>query len=629
MNVKIRKREIGGRTSRRERGDLTVEVEEGAAIVRRYGGAILDGLECVFGWGTVAGLGEGTLLDRFVTDRDEAAFAALVARHGPMVLGVCRRALRDGHDVEDAFQATFLVLARRAGSIRDGDRVGPWLHGVAHRVAVRARADVARRRAREPVGADPDRAEAPPSGGAPPDLRAVLDEELARLPESLRAPLVLCYLEGLTHEEAAGRLRWPVGTVRSRMARARDLLRGRLARRGLAAHGAGLAAALVADPVSAALLDSTVGACLIFVADRAASAASASAGAAALAQGVLNAMTIAKLKALGIAALAGTLALGSAPTLARQFGGAGRAPDAKDDLARSVAKLQAELDESNRRNDQLQKDLQAVKDELDLRKAAPTAGGGPAAAKPSSAPAIGRGSSAGSGTPKASSPMMPGMGMMPGAMGMAGTGGGPGMGGMGGPGMMPGMYGGMGMGGTGVPQKMPNYVMGNQIIVTTPTGDDQVTGYSLETGKPETIRLFPEGGPRRRAIPVVSSSVAAYDLTGPEITRLAVFCGDDGHWHTQDLREPTDRATPVVGPSLVGYGIGRRIYAFSAVAKRWDVLELPEGTKPVFSLGFQWITHEADGHLHVFGAKTGKWADIDLRGKAGAGGESAPKALER
>ena len=183
------------------------------------------------GNGTASPLdGAADLLARFVARRDEAAFAALVARHGPMVLATCRRLLPAGDDADDAFQATFLVLARRAGSVR-AERLAPWLHGVARRVAGRARAVAARRRGRE--GGDlPDVADPPP--GAGPDLRAVIDEELARLPEKYRAPLVLCYLDGLTHLEAADQLGWPVGSVRSRLARGRDRLRGGLSRRGLA-----------------------------------------------------------------------------------------------------------------------------------------------------------------------------------------------------------------------------------------------------------------------------------------------------------------------------------------------------------------------------------------------------------
>src|SRR5262249_33878057 len=149
----------------------------------------------------------------------ELAFAELVERHGPMVLRVCRGVLVDRHDAQDAFQATFLVLACRARSIRGRDSLGPWLHGVAHRVASKARVQAAQRRARELRAAESKRTSEPESG--PRDLWPVLSEELARLPEKYRAPVVLCYLENLTHDEAAERLRWPVGTVRGRLARAR------------------------------------------------------------------------------------------------------------------------------------------------------------------------------------------------------------------------------------------------------------------------------------------------------------------------------------------------------------------------------------------------------------------------
>ena len=187
-------------------------------------GAVLRQIEHLFGGGTATGTAEGDLLERFLARRDQAAFEALVARHGPMVLGVCRRILADPHDIEDAFQATFLILVRKARAIRDRELLGPWLYGVARRVANRARADASRRRTRERSGAEEAAMESP--GVRDPDeLRAVLDEELGRLPEKYRAPLVLCYLEGLTHDEAALRLRCPVGTVRSRMTRARETLR--------------------------------------------------------------------------------------------------------------------------------------------------------------------------------------------------------------------------------------------------------------------------------------------------------------------------------------------------------------------------------------------------------------------
>src|SRR5262245_23036602 len=194
---------------------------------------------------------DGELIDRFLAGREEAAFAELVRRHGPMVLGVCRRILSDPHDAEDAFQAAFLVLARGAGSIRDRRSVGSWLYGVALRVSRRARLQAARRRARE-KGADPMPQPDPFDAVEWRDLRPVLDEELGRMPDKYRAPLVLCYLEGKSHEEAARHLGWPNGTVCGRLARARDMLRRRLERRGLACS-ASLLAVLVQQYASAAV----------------------------------------------------------------------------------------------------------------------------------------------------------------------------------------------------------------------------------------------------------------------------------------------------------------------------------------------------------------------------------------
>ena len=167
----------------------------------------------------------------------EAAFAALVARHGPMVLGVCRRVLGDEHVAADAFQAVFLVLARKARSVRVDDSLGRWLHGVSVRVARRARAVAAAERSR----VQQSRRVRPGRSSRPVRLLAsetscesVIDEEIARLPGRYRSAVVLCYLEGLTQEQAARRLRCPVGTVESRLHRARERLRPRLSRRGLA-----------------------------------------------------------------------------------------------------------------------------------------------------------------------------------------------------------------------------------------------------------------------------------------------------------------------------------------------------------------------------------------------------------
>ncbi|QDV35924.1 sigma-70 family RNA polymerase sigma factor [Tautonia plasticadhaerens] len=208
----------------------------------------------LFERGAVGLLSDAELIERFL-DRGsagaESAFAALVERHGPMVLSACRRALGDPHDAQDAFQATFLTLARRAGSIRNRDSLASWLFGVSCRVSARMRARRARRRAAEGrAGTLRTVSEATVSPAGAPDW-AELHEELARLPEAYRAPTVLCYLEQLTNEEAAARLRLPVGTVKTRLRRARDLLRSRLAHRGEASAMA-MVAALRPDPSASA-----------------------------------------------------------------------------------------------------------------------------------------------------------------------------------------------------------------------------------------------------------------------------------------------------------------------------------------------------------------------------------------
>jgi len=191
-------------------------------------------LTTLFQSGSAAGLTDGELLARIAratADEAEGLFGVLVDRHGPMVLRVCRNALRDAHDADDAFQATFLVLAQRLRSIRKLDSVGSWLYGVAARVSARARVEAARRRSRETEGGRLA-VVAPPTDSDGDGL--VVQEEVLRLPDRYRSVVVLCYWEGLTHEQAAARLACPIGTVRSRVARAREILRRRLVRQGVA-----------------------------------------------------------------------------------------------------------------------------------------------------------------------------------------------------------------------------------------------------------------------------------------------------------------------------------------------------------------------------------------------------------
>ena len=236
-------------------------------------GGLLEEVRTLFDTGTTGGLTDGELLGR-VADwpgRDDLAgpaFAALVDRHGPMVFRVCRSILRDEHDAQDAFQATFLVLVRRARAVRRQESVGSWLHGVALRVATHARAELARRRRHERcAGERAATLDRSAEETLSPESAAIVHEELGRLPERYRAAVVLCYLEGQTCEAAAHRLGWPVGTVKSRMARGRERLRGRLIRRGLAPDEDHERGDLVrALPVT--LTHNTVGALLRFASGR-------------------------------------------------------------------------------------------------------------------------------------------------------------------------------------------------------------------------------------------------------------------------------------------------------------------------------------------------------------------------
>ena len=234
-----------------------------------------------------------------------------------MVLGVCRRSLADPHAVDDAFQATFLVLVRRAGSIRDPDLLAPWLHGVALKVARRAKSDEARRAARERASAVPESVAGVEPGSG--ELLAVIDEEIGRLPEAHRRAVVLCDVEGLSREEAARRLGWSANMVRGRLERARARLRGRLARQGVAPSGAWMA--WMAGPTpSPGLLASTARVALAFSTGRI-GAGAASAPAVALAQGVLRMMIFSKLSLGLAAALSACLVLGGSGLLAAQKAG--------------------------------------------------------------------------------------------------------------------------------------------------------------------------------------------------------------------------------------------------------------------------------------------------------------------
>jgi RNA polymerase sigma factor (sigma-70 family) len=275
----------------------------------------------------VAGLPDGALLERFLARRDEAAFEALVRRHGPMVLGVCRRLLPSPQDAEDAFQATFLVFVRKAAGIARRELLGNWLYGVAYQTARSARTAAGRRRAKE--------AQAMPRQPSPEadvwrDLQPVLDQELSGLPDKYRLPLVLCHLEGKCRRDAARALGLPEGTLSSRLARARAVLARRLARRGLALSAGALAALtpeVTAAALPPALIVNTVEAGVRALAGPLAAGA-VSPAAVALSEQVVKAMFLSKLTmALAALVVAGTLALGVGTVAARQLLAAGPAPE--------------------------------------------------------------------------------------------------------------------------------------------------------------------------------------------------------------------------------------------------------------------------------------------------------------
>ncbi len=222
----------------------TRETTRGCRMSIRASAAAMGGLNTLYQWGAMGSWTDGQLIGRFLAGGEgtEDAFRILIHRHGPMVLGVCRRVLRDEHAAEDAFQLTFLIFVRKVGGLRDQSLLTGWLHGVALRVAKKERSKGARRQLIERQAAKD--AIGPPGDPNEAELRSVIDEEIRRLPERYRLPLVLCQVEGLRHDEVAHRLGCPVGTIESRLSRARQQLRVRLTRRGLSPSASIMSGAL-------------------------------------------------------------------------------------------------------------------------------------------------------------------------------------------------------------------------------------------------------------------------------------------------------------------------------------------------------------------------------------------------
>ena len=310
-------------------------------MVRGTAGAqVRDQLKSVSQIGVVGNLSDGQLLQRFLREGDEisqAAFSALVQRHGPMVLRVCRQVLRNGHDTDDAFQATFLVLARKAGSVRDCDSLASWLHGVALRVSLRARAKAVGRDFHERRAAAMKR-ECSERGDGRPESCPELHEEITRLPQHYREPVVLCYLEGMTTESASQRMGCSRGTILSRLSRARELLRECLTRRGLAPPlifaGAGALPEITTALVPAVLESATVQAAVGFATGK--TVAGVVPAAVTLAEGVLQTMFLNRLAHVAAALVAaGAISIGVVVL-------AGQGPGATTPTAKAVGPPGAE-----------------------------------------------------------------------------------------------------------------------------------------------------------------------------------------------------------------------------------------------------------------------------------------------
>jgi len=580
--------------------------------VGRHPGNVVGDLTRLLRWGTATGDNDDRLLERFLADGDESAFAALVARHGPMVLGVCRRVLHDGHDVEDAFQATFLVLARNARTIRRSQRVGPWLHGVARRVAVRARENAARRLARERIGIDVEPAGDSSSSRDPEriELRAILDEELNGLPERLRAPLVLCYLEGLTHDQAASRLSQPVGTIRSRLSRGRERLRVRLTRRGVQTDDAVLGSAAALETVSPALLETTVRSALEFAVSQTGASALASAGAVALAKGVLNTMMISKLTLTAACALALVLTAGGLSGYAfQQDAGTEQAEaepeaanDAPKDGSNPLSDVKSQLEEIQRSMNELEDQRQKYNESLssvvkrldDLREQ----------------------------LERAAEKTEPEAELAPDLQAVAADG-----------------------------KNRPRYLPTDRPVVVPsedghvvtifpipmrfaiPEGDqaDEMKKMRAAASAPISVRIAEAGSPRLDVLPRFTKTrngqfLIALALRGEKIQRLAVFdpwitntrgvnlVFTGNRWVVQDLTEPVMEAAPVVGQGVLAYVLDNRIYTYCFGAGKWNILELPEGARPEApEEGFNGLRLEYDSIIYSYDRNSDDWAEIDTR----------------
>ena len=532
-------------------------------------GPLLRDVHMLFDVGTIGDRTDGELMKWFTTcdgETAELAFTALVGRHGPMVLRVCRGILHDPHDAEDAFQAVFMVLARKASSLWVRSSLGPWLHRVACHVASCAKSTAALRHRHERRYAELTAFSVDERKWD--NLGPVLHEELNRLPERYRVPIVLCYLEGLTHEQAAHWLHWPVGTVRTRLARGREQLRFRLTRRGLAPTVGGVALALTPDGVSAAvpqvLARSTFLAANRYAAGGAASGAIPEA-VASLAKGALLAMNPSRLKLFASSVLAAAVIAGGVPVIFA--------------LAQAEGQRQARPGPAA---------------------SAPGAFQTPSAALMPEEPVV--------VIPFQDPDRKRNVGFSPFPNPYQPNGlkiGGP-------PGSLTIHLGPLRFDDRRLPpEKVMTLIERATIIATATRMRDRVTAYSTKQGGWQTYRV-PAGV---KFTPVVSDNALALDLTGESIPEVAVFSAHSGAWSKQMLKVPAKgKLEPLMTPQIVLYGTGRWVYAYSAETNTWDALELAGDGEVRARLSADANVLVEDVHsnkLSIFAPGIGRWDTIE------------------
>jgi hypothetical protein len=479
-----------------------------------------------------------------------------------------------------------------------------------------------------------------------------LHEEIARLPAHYREPLVLCYFEGLSTEAAALRIGCPKGTLLSRLSRAREQLRRRLIRRGVAPAAVLTATAPAAEAMAlpSTLRESTVKAALGFAGRDAANAAVASAAATTLAREILLTMSLSKLKLVGVSVLVSLLTIGGAQGLAYPFEGGGQdEPEkavpaenrlteaelrvAQAALSRAVDRLQRELDAARLRNDDLNRQLTQLRRALNALKSESTGVGvgTPPAAKTKEVETARdldeltrrneelksqylqsqrelRAAKGASPAKQQLSPLRKGGnrgGVAPGAMS-------PGFGAV-----------------FGVPND-PNAPIsmnwGRLMIVMSPERDKLVSFNPVTKEASSFSTAGTKVAGSSQLVPIMGADVVAVMVKAPQITRIAAARQADGIWHVQDLREPVSgQATPIVGSSVAVYKLGRYLYAFSSLKGKWGVLKLPEGVDGLPSVSAHAARVEAGGHIYTFSVESAEWSDLDLNAVLNSPDDEDPK----